>query len=164
MGLFRMDKRFKYRHLMLEYLYKKVKHEPLHNQDLRKSETDFGEMALDLNVDPFDLREYHEGFHNFDDEGNEHVICDCDEGGVRKMYIKSKGMMAYLDKHWLKEGIKDQNERIYDTTKWLIPVVALLVTAFALIYSIVTVSHIKGKVKSLEQRLINTDQGSAGKP
>ncbi len=39
--------------------------------------------------------------------------------------LKREGISGVLDEYWLREGEKEANERIYDKTKWLVPVIAL---------------------------------------
>jgi len=138
---------------MLEYLYFKIKYEPLHRVELEKSKSSFVEMANHLKVDAMYLRECHQGFHTFD---NEHVKC-FNEYDNFIIGITDAGIYAYLDSYWKREGQKELNERIYDKTKWAVPIFALLITLLSLIYSVNTVRQTHIKIEKLEERYRQID-------
>ena len=146
---FKVDKKYKYRHRMLEHLYSKIKYEPLHHIQLEKSKSSFVEMANILKVDAMYLRECHQGFHNFD---KDHVQC-FNEGDNFIIGITEQGIFAYLDNYWLREGQKELNERIYDKTKWVVPLLALLVTFISLLYSASIVRNINKEVQQLKDKI-----------
>jgi len=148
MHLIKADNKYKYRHLMLAYLYAKIKYEPLHKVELPKSKSSFVEMANHLKVDAIYLRECHQGFHTFD---NDHVQC-FNEGDNFIIGITDAGINAFLDNYWLREGQKELNERIYDKTKWTVPLFALLVTLLSLLYSAYTIRQTRIKVEQLEEK------------
>lgn len=153
MRLFPIKKKYVYRHKMLEYLYSKIKDEPLHEVDLKKSKSSFKEMADFLSIDPKLLREYHQSFHGFDDK-EDHVKC-FNERGEYIIGIDEPGIRAYLDDYWINEGEKDLNERIYNKTKWVVPLIALVITAISLGYSVYSIRQTQQKVQILEKQLLD---------
>lgn len=152
MKLFPISKKYLYRHKMLEYLYSKIKNEPLHEVDLKKSKSSFKEMADFLSIDPKLLREYHQAFHGFDDK-EDHVKC-FNERGEYVIGIDEPGIRAYLDDYWINEGEKDLNERIYNKTKWIVPVFALIITIVSLSISITTIKQTQRKAEQLDKELL----------
>ena len=153
MRLFPIKKKYVYRHKMLEYLYSKIKDEPLHEVDLKKSKSSFKEMADFLSIEPKLLREYHQSFHGFDDK-EDHVKC-FNERGEYVIGIDEPGIRAYLDDYWINEGEKDLNERIYNKTKWVVPLIALVITAISLGYSVYSIRQTQQKVQILEKQLLD---------
>jgi len=151
MKLFPIKKKYVYRHKMLEFLYEKVRNEPLHSTDLKKSKSSFKEMADFLKIDARLLREFHQAFHGFKDD-EDHVKC-FNENNEYIIGIQEPGIRAYLDDYWMNEGEKDLNERIYNKTKWIIPVFALLITAASLMYSINSIRQTQMKVQAIEQQI-----------
>ena len=145
----KVDKKYKCRHLMLEHLYSKIKYEPLHKVELEKSKSSFVEMANHLKLDAMYLRECHQGFHTFD---NDQVKC-FNEGDNFIIGITDSGINAYLDKYWLREGQKELNERIYDKTKWVIPLVALVITFISLLYSASIVRDTRKELQELKDKI-----------
>lgn len=151
MRLFPIKNKYLYRHKMLEYLYNKIKNEPLHRVDLKKSKSSFKEMADSLNIEPILLREYHQAFHGFE-EKEDHVKCFV-ENGEYVIGIDEPGIRAYLDDFWISEGEKDLNERIYNKTKWIVPVFALIITIISLSISITTIRQTQRKGEQLDKEL-----------
>ena len=135
-----MRAKYKYRHKMLGYLYAKIKNEPLGNIELAKSKCLFKDMAADLKIDALLLREHHHGFHALQ---YDHVKC---EGG-KEFYIRltEAGAFAYTDEYWLREGKKELNERIYDRTKWIVPILSLIIAIGSAIYTYIETSQIKAQ-------------------
>jgi hypothetical protein len=126
-----MKQKYKNRHKILKYLYEKIKDEPLANIDLTKSRTNFIDLAQALKIDVKTLAEDHYGLHQLD-EG--HVCCS---GGKHfEMSIDESGIFAYTDRYWLREGRKEMNERIYDYTKWSLPILSLVISILALYISL----------------------------
>ena len=153
LSYFKVDKKYKYRHEILKYLFTKIKYEPLHNIDLNKSKSSFEEIAKYLNVDVIYLRECHQGLHTFD---KDHVGCS-NVNDTFFIGITDAGMSAYLDNYWLREGQKELNERIYDKTKWVVHLLALLITFISLLYSVSTIRDINKQVQELKDK-INKNQ------
>lgn len=149
MNLLKIDKKYKCRHLMLEHLYSKIKYEPLHRIELEKSKSSFVEMANHLKLDAMYLRECHQGFHTFD---NDHVKC-FNDGDNFIIGITDAGINAYLDNYWIREGHKELNERIFEKTKWAVPLLALVITILSLLYSAFIVRESNIKIYKLEERL-----------
>lgn len=149
-----MKAKYIYRHRTLKYLYDKIKNEPLHHTDLRKSWSNFNDIATHLKIDAKTLKEYHEGFHFVD---KEHVACKSSNGHFL-IGIEEAGVAAYLDDYWLREGEKELNERIYDKVKWMIPIAALLITAFSLAFTVYTIQRTRNKVELIESRLNTLEQ------
>ena len=145
-----MRPKFFYRHATLKYLNEKLKDEPPHNVTLSKSKSSFNKMAKDLNIDPKTLKEYHHGFH-LSPKGENHVECTT-EGGEYMIAIKEPGVQAFHDEYWLSQGHKELNERIYDKTKWILPVAAIIISVLS-----VLITKCQGpkevKLQKLQQRL-----------
>ncbi len=154
MAIYKIDKKYVCRHKILEYLYLKIKFEPLHNINLLKSKSSFVEMANNLKLDAMYLRECHQGFHTFE---KDHVAC-FNEGDNFIIGITEPGINAYLDNYWIREGHKELNERIYEKTKWSVPLIALIITVLSLLYSVNTVRDIHIKIEQLEEKYKTLDQ------
>jgi hypothetical protein len=108
-----------------------MKDEPLGQIDILKSTSNFEDIAAALNIDVHELREQHYGFHSVEEN---HVKCS---GGKHfLMTLEQAGIFAYTDEYWLREGRKEMNERIYDYTKWSLPVLSLIISLFALYISL----------------------------
>jgi hypothetical protein len=150
--MFKIKKKFVYRHLILKTLYDKIKETPLnHQMDLNKTEMEFKQLALQLKIDELKLLEYHEGLHGFPKD-EQHVICK-HLNGICRIYLDEPGIRAYLDEYWLRAGRLEVNERIYDRTKWLVPIIALLVTIGTIIFSNSTIRQLKNKQQQLQGQI-----------
>ena len=136
---------------MLGIMYRKMSDDPLHQTRLNKTWTSLSDIAAELEIDPKVLKRYHEGFHSFG-KGNDHVRCE-DRNGVFMIGLEERGLAAYLDDYWLREGQKELNERIYDITKWLLPVIAILITAGSLGFTVYTTVQNKNKIETIQKEL-----------
>jgi hypothetical protein len=84
---------------------------------------------------------------------DKHAICVHKEN-VHGMMLQRDGFEIAIDEYWLREGQKELNERIYDKTKWLIPVIALIITVGSLYYSISSVIDTQNKVSQQQKQVI----------
>ena len=144
------------RHKILEYLNSKIVY--YENTDkiinLNDTNTPFQEVIDVIGV-PFEKAyKYHHALHIKDEE---HVLCST-HNGIQYIGIMENGIAAAIDEYWLREGQKELNERIYDKTKWIVPVVALIVTIGSILYSAIKVQGVQEKVNKVQEELKNIQQ------
>jgi hypothetical protein len=132
-GLLRISQKYKVRHQILQNLYEKLDTASRdHKMDLSESTTTMRQLATALKINHQDVRKWHMSLHVPEDE---HVECDC-ESKEFVMSITEAGMIAYLDDYWLREGEKDLNDRIYNVSRWALPLAALLISILALVIAL----------------------------
>jgi len=131
---FRIKKAYTIRHAILEYLYNKLDQTTLHKTELTKSITSVEEISTYLNITPIEFKKYHMSFHSFAKD-LDHVQCFATHNKYT-IGITEAGIIAYLDDYWIKEGQKELNDKVYNVTKWALPIVTFLISLAALILSI----------------------------
>ncbi len=162
MGLFRFlqaDPKYKLRHLILEYLYKRTEERmsriinPAHKIDLDKSNVSYEDVCSGLGVTEDEFYKAHVAMHYAE---HNQLLCTTKE---REAYVGllEPGLAAYMDEYWLKQGRKELNERLYDKTKWIIPFLALIATVGSIVYSATKVQGMQEKIDKL-QSAIETQQ------
>jgi hypothetical protein len=67
--------------------------------------------------------------------------------------LEKNGYAAAIDEFWLREGEKELNEKIYDKAKWFVPLVAVIITAASLIFSVYTVQRTRNQVEVIKSDL-----------
>jgi len=142
-----MHKRYKIRHKIIEYLNTKVVYKDLDIPSLENAIAPLQEIATKINEKYEDVFKYHQ------------IIPDTQAKCVVKdkqhcMYLLRGGIDAYVDEYWLREGQKEANDRIYDKVKWVVPIIALLITAGSLGYSIYSIRDTQSKVSRIERQMI----------
>ena len=60
---------------------------------------------------------------------------------------------AAIDKYWIREGRKDENERIHDRTKWIVPIIALIITIISIFYTMIKSAQSEGRINYLEKSI-----------
>ena len=143
----RVKKKYKIRHSILTILFNKLKYNDVHFFNLTYSATSVEELATTLNLTVEEILTAHHGL-------TKHINCNC-ASGHHIISISADGIDAYIDNFWLREGQKDLNERIYDRTKWTIPVIALIVTIGSLVYSTYKTDKALKKVDKLQNDFDN---------
>ena len=129
---FKIKKKYRVRHQILELLYKKLEDEPLHNTNLSKSKTDLKIISESLKLPADEIRKYHMAFHSFE---KDHVQCTS-MNNTSIIEITEAGVIALFDEFWIKEGKKDLHDSIYNITRWILPVFSFLLSLIAIIISI----------------------------
>ena len=132
---------------MLQHLKSRVDKRPPEEKDLNLSHTSLYDLAQKLKTSFGEIYDYH------------HALCQHSHiktillGGKHYVVLDEKGYAAVIDEFWLREGERELNEKIYDKTKWMVPLLALLITAASLIFSIYTIQQTKSQIKSLKSEI-----------
>jgi hypothetical protein len=139
------------RHQILKVLNKKLNsnHELTIKRELNNSNMKIDDLLKELNMPYQEFQNCHLAMH-FAKENQ--LKCTVNDNGL-VVGLEEAGVAAFVDDYWLREGNKDLNERIYDKTKWLIPLLALLITATSLTYAAYTTQQNSKKVQSIELEL-----------
>jgi hypothetical protein len=119
---FLMDKSYKVRHKILEVLY--TDWETHVNEEGRRVGSI--RIANETNIPIADIHR----FQNLLIEKGEIVISDND--GQSMITILQNGKSAYVDRRYIKEGVKDKWDRIYNWARIIIPSIALILSIFNL--------------------------------
>lgn len=128
-------------------LYDKVTYNENHVPNLQETLTPLKDVSNATGIDYDLIIKYHHGIP--DDQ----AMCHNPENGDHMIYLKRNGIDAAIEEYWLREGQKELNERIYDKTKWVVPVFALIATIGSLLYTVSTVKDTSQKVVKLESDL-----------
>ncbi len=126
-------RKYKVRHRILRHLYNKIESQPIHKTDLNESKSVVEDIAGVLKISPRELKKWHMSFHDFP-EKNGHVLC-FSENGCYMMGNTESGIIAYLDDFWLREGRKDLNDKIYNVSKWVFPILTFIISVLAILVS-----------------------------
>jgi hypothetical protein len=149
--MFKIHEKYVIRHKILEYLNSKIVY--YENSDkvinLNDTNTPFQEVVDAIGVPFKKAYKYHHALHIKDEE---HVLCSTHDK-IQYIGIKEDGIAAAIDEYWLREGQKELNERIYDKTKWVVPILALIITAISLSYSAYTTRQSSNKVELIRLEL-----------
>jgi hypothetical protein len=143
----KVKRKYIIRHEMLKYLYSKAEYDDNHVIGLRFTLSTLNEISEKLKIPIEEITLFHHAF-------KEEATCT-QKNGMHSMELTEKGIDYVVDEYWLREGEKELNERIYDKTKWSIPVLALILTVVSLIITTCTVVRTNKKVKSIEEELQN---------
>ena len=136
---FFIDNSFKVRHRILEILYKDWD-DNNHEENRRVGSV---KIASDTNIPIADI---HRWQYLLVEKG-EIVISDND--GQSMMSIQKNGISAYVDKRYLKAGVKERWDKIYDWARILIPLGALILS----IVNFISNRNISDRVKNLETKI-----------
>jgi len=145
--IFKPHKKYQIRHNILAYLFSKMTLNSNHVPNLRATLSTLEEIAKGIGCTIEEVIKYHHGIPD------SQAKCGFEGNNTHMMYLNRSGIDAVIDEYWLREGQKEINEKIYDKTKWSIPVISVLVTFASLAYTIYTVSKTKEKVSDLEVKL-----------
>ncbi len=160
-----MKRKYQIRHEILSYLYNKIQYNDIDAPQLSSTVSTLDEIAkgIGCEYDEF-FRQHHAVNHG------EHAKCITYHGEHCMMLCK-EGISAVLDEYWLREGIKERNERIYDKTKWVVPVISAviaIISASAAIYTILVtqdkLSLMQREHKALEIRISEIEASGVAKP
>lgn len=141
----KVNEKYKTRHSILSVLFKKLKYNDLHFFNLTDSSTSVEELAQILNTTVDNILTAHHGL-------TKHIDCVC-KNGKHLISINADGIDAYIDNYWLREGQKDLNERIYDRTKWTVPLIALVVTVISILFAIYNSNAVLNKVEKVQKEI-----------
>ena len=145
--MFSVKKKYIIRHKILKCLYDKIEYDENHVPHLGKTKTSLNDIAFEINEEISDVILYHHGIPD------NQAVCDTSSKTSHQMILQRDGIDCVIDEYWLSLGEKDLNERIYDKTKWFVPLFALSVTGATLMYNIINVQKIKNKVELLEKEI-----------
>ena len=134
-----VDNSYKIRHRILEVLYQDW--ETHNHEDNRRVGS--VRIASDTNIP---IAEIHRWQHLLVEKG-EIIVSDND--GQSMMSIQQSGITAYVDKRYLKVGVKERWDRIFDWARILIPLSALILS----IVNYYTNRNISSRVKTLETKI-----------
>lgn len=79
---------------------------------------------------------------------------------TEKVTLKNAGLIAYEDRKYLKQNFEKRNEKVYSLTKWVLPIVAIIISVFALLRSCV---HNDLKTENIYIQLKDTGKTSIPK-
>ena len=132
---------------MLQYLKSRVDKKTGDERDMNLSHTSLHDLAQKLKISHNQVFEYHFAL-------NQHNhIKSVILGGKHYMVLEENGYSAAIDEFWLREGQPDLNEKIYDKAKWFTPLLALVITAASLIFSVYTLQQTKKQIDSINRDL-----------
>lgn len=136
---FSIDNSYKVRHKILELLYKDWESHN-HEENRRVGSV---RIASETNIP---IAEIHRLQHLLIEKG-EIIVSDND--GQAMMSIQQNGISAFVDKRYIKSGIKERWDKIYDWARIIIPLAALLLSIINY-YSNRTISE---KIKNIEIKI-----------
>jgi len=136
---FLVDKSYRVRHKTLEILYKDL----IQNNNEENRRVGSVRIASETNIPIADIHLYQYLLL----EKGDIVISDND--GQSMMSIQKIGISAYVDKRYLKEGIKERWDKIYDWARILIPLGALILS----IVNFISNRSLSDKVKIIETNI-----------
>lgn len=117
---FFIDKSYKIRHRILEFLYRDWEK---HDQEEGRSVGSI-KIATDTNIP---IKEIHNCQYLMVEKG-EIIISNND--GQSIMTLQQNGITSYVDKRYIKEGKKERWDAIYDWSRIIIPLLALLLSIY----------------------------------
>jgi hypothetical protein len=136
---FTIDKSYKIRHRILGILYKDWE-EHNHEENRRVGSV---RIASETNIP---IAEIHR-WQNLLVEKGEITVSDND--GQFMMSIQQNGKSAYVDKRYLKAGVKERWDKIYDWARIVIPLAALVLS----IINYISNRNLNQKVKNSETKI-----------
>ena len=107
----------------------KVKNGNGEEKDFNLSHTSLNDLAKKLKVPFQEVYNYHHAMKQLNQ------VQYIQLGGKHYLRLEEDGHTAMIEEYWLREGERELNERIYDKTKWLVPVIVLILTIGSIIYS-----------------------------
>jgi hypothetical protein len=149
--MFKAHEKYLIRHKILEYLAAKSVYYENGDKVVNLNDTNMSfHLVCEKICVPYEKAfKYHHALHV---KGEEHVLCTVKDG-IPYIGLLENGVAAAIDEYWLREGQKELNERVYDKTKWIVPVIALIVTVASVLYSATQVQIMGGRVSKLEMEL-----------
>jgi hypothetical protein len=138
---FSIDKSYKIRHKILEVLHNDWEN---HNYEENRSVGSI-KVATDTNIP---IAEIHQCQYLMIERGE---ITFTNNDGQSMMTIQQAGITAFIAKKYIKEGMKERWDRIYDWARIIIPLAALLLSIFNLSSSIKSDSKIQVLETKVEQ-------------
>ena len=136
---FSIDRSYRIRHRILEKLYLDWEiHD--HEENRRVGSV---RIASDTSIPIADI---HRWQHLLVEKG-EIVVSNND--GQSMMSIQQSGITAYVDKRYLKAGVKERWDRVFDWARILIPLGALILS----VINYVSNRNLNNKVKNLELKI-----------
>ena len=145
--MFNVHKRYIIRQAILNHLKSKIDKKTGEEKDLNLSHTSLHDLAQRLKISFREVLEYHHALHQLN-----HINSTI-HGGKYYIVLEKNGYAAAIDEFWLREGEKELNEKIYDKAKWFVPLVAVIITAASLIFSVYTVQRTRNQVEVIKSDL-----------
>lgn len=142
----KMKSKYIIRQKIINHLFTKITYNNIDVPNLANTKTSLTDVAIAINESYEDVFMAHHGIPD------EQMICVPDQDYHYVMLVRD-GIPSVIDDFWIREGQQEVNDRIYDKTKWLVPVIALVITAASLIYSIYTISQTKLQIESIKREL-----------
>lgn len=147
MGIFRIAKRFRVKHEILSYLHSKLQYNENHIFNTNDSISSLEEIAKGTGIPFSDVVKY----HHLINDSEAKCLPTSGKNKEHKMIIDRAGIDAVIERKWIREGNKELNERIYDRTKWVLPLLAILLTVASLWYSVYTIQRTTQRIASLQK-------------
>ena len=141
-----MKKRYKIRQKIIDNLYNKITYSDIDVPKLTATKTELKVLAEEINVPYKELFDAHHGIPDTQ------ARCVSDDG-KHSIVLAFEGVDASISKYWLREGQKESNEMVYDKVKWLVPIIALIITAGSLSYTICTITETRQEIEEVKEEL-----------
>jgi hypothetical protein len=132
---------------MLQHLKSRLDKKPGDERDLNLSHTSLYDLAQKLKISYEEAYEYHFALNQ-----RQHTKTTV-LGGKHYVALEENGYAAAIDEFWLSEGQRVLNEKIYDKAKWIVPLLALAITAASLIFSAYTTQQTKRQIEIISADL-----------
>ena len=145
--MFKIHRKYVIRHAILKQLKSKIDKRLGDERALNLSHTSMAELAKTLKLSFSEVYEYHHAMMQLNQ-----VKCT-PLGGKYYLELEENGYAALVDEYWIRQGERELNEKIYDKVKWLVPVIALVVTAGSLIFSTLTIQKMTHKIDGIKIEL-----------
>jgi hypothetical protein len=140
---------------MLKHLQSRVDKKSEDEIDLNLSHTSLHDLAQKLKISNKETYDYHHALLQ------RNHIKSAFLGGKRYIALEENGYAAAIDEFWLREGQRELNEKIYDKAKWMVPLLALVITAASLAFSAYTGQQTKKQIDIVKSDLQKLKAGKS---
>lgn len=141
--MFTVHKKYVIRHAMLKHLKSRVDRKTSDEIDLNLSHTSLYDLAQKLKITYAEAYDYHFALsqHNH--------IKSVVLGGKHYVALQESGYAAAIDEFWLREGQRELNEKVYNKTHWMVPVLALVISVASLLFSVYILQQTKKEIRTV---------------
>jgi hypothetical protein len=138
LNLFRIDKRYKIKHQILQVLYEDW-------ATTRVEGRKIGSIRISniTKIHTDDINLWHQPLISQEE------ITTSDNEGQFMMTITPQGRSSYIEEKYLKEGKKELWENIWDRARIIIPIISIGISAYVIIVN----SNLKDRIKTLETQI-----------
>jgi hypothetical protein len=117
-----------YRHKILQILFRKTDNLKYHNTPFLESQwhVTINEIAKELGVDNLDIKKLISVMFQKDEIG---IGSD---NQIEYLFIKQNGITAHNEEYYLNISFRRFNDRAYDITRWVIPLLLAIIAVYTL--------------------------------